>query len=114
MVSNPPFSLTTVLLSRMLDDPQRGPFRADLLLQREVAVKRAVEPPTSLRSAAWAPWWTFELGETVERHAFRPVPRVDAAWLVVRKREPPVLPAWLSSNFSALLRTVWTPPQRRP
>lgn len=110
VVSNPPFSLTTALLSWLLDDPDRGPWRADLLLQREVARKRAAEPPTSLRSAGWAPWWTFEVGETVDRRAFRPVPSVDAAWLFVRKREPPLLPTWLASNFAAVLRTAWTPP----
>lgn len=110
VVSSPPFSLTTALLSWLLDDVDRGPWRADLLLQLEVARKRAVEPPNSLRSAGWAPWWTFQVGDRVDRRAFRPVPRVDAAWLTVHKREPPVLPAWLSSDFAAALRMAWAPP----
>lgn len=110
VVSSPPFGLTTALLCRLLDDSARGPWRADLLVQREVACKRAAAPPTTLRSAAWAPWWTFELGETVDRRAFRPVPRVDAAWLTVRKREPSVLPNWLSKQFADVLRPAWTPP----
>ncbi|MBA2528491.1 MAG: methyltransferase domain-containing protein [Euzebyales bacterium] len=113
VVASPPFCLTTEVLSLLLDDPDGGPWRADLLLQREVALKRAAEPPTSLRSAAWAPWWAFEVGETVGRHAFRPVPRVDAAWLTVRKRTPPILPTWLSADFSSVLRASWTLPHRR-
>lgn len=112
VVSNPPFSLTTALLSWLLDDVDRGPWRADLLLQLEVARKRAIEPPTSLRSAGWAPWWTFRVGDKVDRRAFRPMPRVDAAWLTVRRREPPVLPTWLSPDFAAVLRTAWTPPPK--
>lgn len=108
---NPPFALTTALLDRLLEDPARGPERVDVLVQREVAVKRAAEPPSSLRSAAWAPWWSFELGPTVRRHAFHPVPRVDAAWLTVRKRTPAVLPAWLAPGFLDTLRQAWSPPQ---
>lgn len=110
VVSNVPFGVTTALLRRLLDDPQRGPSRADLLVQREVAVKRAQVPPSSLLSARWAPWWSFELGPVVPRQAFRPVPRVDAAWLVVRKREPAVLPPWLAPSFEQALRAAWEPP----
>jgi 23S rRNA (adenine-N6)-dimethyltransferase len=113
VLANPPFSLTTALLSWLLDDPGRGPWRADLLVQREVARKRAAAPPASLRSAAWAPWWIFDLGDTVDRHAFRPIPRVDAAWLTIRRREPPVLPTWLSPNFAAVLRAPGCHPYQR-
>lgn len=110
VVSNIPFGLTTKVLRLLLDDPEAGPDRADLLVQREVAVKRCHEPPTTLRSAAWAPWWSFELGPVVPRQAFRPVPGVDGAWLVVRKRRPPVLPPWLAAAFGDALREAWDPP----
>lgn len=108
VVCNPPFGLTTALLHTLLDDPGRGPFRADLLLQREVALKRAAQPPTTLLSAGWAPWWAFQLGPDVPRNAFRPRPRVDAAWLTVHRRDPPILPAWLAPRLPGLLRTAWT------
>jgi 23S rRNA (adenine-N6)-dimethyltransferase len=111
VVSNAPFGLSTALLHHLLDDPARGPQRADLLLQHAVAVKRARQPPATLQSAGWAPWWTFELGPTVPRQAFRPAPRVDAAWLVVRKRTPELLPTWLAADFTEALRPAWRPPQ---
>lgn len=107
VVSNPPFGLTTALLARLLDDPGSGPVRADLLLQRAVARKRAASPPSTLRSAAWAPWWSFTLGPTVPARAFRPVPSVDAAWLVVERRDPPVLPPALAGDLHAALRPSW-------
>lgn len=113
VVSNPPFSSTTALLSWLLDDPAHGPWRADLLVQAEVARKRAASPPTTLRSAAWAPWWEFHLGPKVPRTAFRPVPRMDAALLTIRRREPPVLPEWLAPELRELLRPGWYPPQRQ-
>lgn len=67
VVSSVPFGLTTALLRRLLDEPDRGPERADLIVQREVALKRAQVPPTSLLSARWAPWWSFECGPIVPR-----------------------------------------------
>jgi 23S rRNA (adenine-N6)-dimethyltransferase len=102
--------LTTALFARLFDNPAAGPLRADLLIQYEVARKRAATPPTTLRSASWAPWWTFQLGPVVPRTAFRPVPRVDAALLVVRRRYPPVLPEWLAPQLRELLRPAWNPP----
>jgi 16S rRNA A1518/A1519 N6-dimethyltransferase RsmA/KsgA/DIM1 with predicted DNA glycosylase/AP lyase activity len=45
VVANPPFRLTTTLLAHLLDHPEQGPRRADLIVQREVAEKRTVTPP---------------------------------------------------------------------
>ncbi|MEM9565211.1 MAG: hypothetical protein AAGA93_21495, partial [Actinomycetota bacterium] len=58
---------------------------------------------------AWAPWWTFELGWTVPRDAFRPVPAVDAAVLTVTRRSDPVLPERLAPDFADILRPHWDP-----
>jgi 23S rRNA (adenine-N6)-dimethyltransferase len=102
--------LTTALFARLFDNPAVGPLRADLLVQYEVARKRAATPPTTLRSAAWAPWWTFQFGPVVPRKAFRPVPRVDAALLVVRRRYPPILPEWMAPQLREVLRPAWKPP----
>lgn len=107
VVSNPPFGLTTALFSSLFDNPAEGPSRADLVIQLEVARKRAAVPPTTLRSAAWAPWWTFQLGPVVPRSAFRPVPRVDAALLTARRRDDAVLPEWLAPQLRELLRPGW-------
>lgn len=65
VIANPPFGLTTAVLTRLLDDPRRGPWRADLPVQAGLARKRSQVPPTTLRSAAWAPWWIIEKGPGV-------------------------------------------------
>jgi 23S rRNA (adenine-N6)-dimethyltransferase len=108
VVANPPFGLTTEILARLLDAPDRGPDRIDLIVQLEVAVKHSRRPPASLRTAAWAPWWEFHLGPTIDRGAFRPRPRVDAAALTIVRRNPPVLPTWLAPRLRELLRPTWT------
>jgi len=107
VVANPPFGMSTDLLARLLDDPLSGPDRCDLILQLDVVRKRCRTPPDTLRSAAWAPWWTFASGLVIPRTAFRPVPRVDAALLTVRRRTPAILPEWLAPDFAETLRHAW-------
>ncbi len=109
VVANPPFNLTTALLRRLLDDPTAGPTRADLIVQAAVARKRAQRPPTTLLSASWAPWWDCSTDLRIDRRAFRPAPRVDAALLTFRRRDPPILPPALAPAFTTLLRPAWPP-----
>jgi 16S rRNA A1518/A1519 N6-dimethyltransferase RsmA/KsgA/DIM1 with predicted DNA glycosylase/AP lyase activity len=55
-----------------------------------------------------------ELVCRVPRSAFRPVPTVDAGWLAVTRREPPVLPAKRAADFGRYLRSTWLAPDRNP
>lgn len=103
----PPYQHTTALLRRLLDDPERGPIRADLVLQWEAARKHAASPPRTLLASTWAPWWELEVVERIPRSAFRPVPRVDSAWLRIRRREPAVLRADLAGAWERFLRDAW-------
>lgn len=95
IVANPPFHLTTDLLARLLDRPDRGPgrglVRADLVLQRAAA--RRFADDTTAGGLRWAPWFELEVVASVPRRAFRPTPAVDAAVLVVRRRPTALLPA---------------------
>jgi len=112
VVANPPFNLTTELLGRLLDDPTSPLVRADLIVQREVVRKHTAEPPRTLRTAGWAPWWRFTQGRRIPASAFRPRPSVDAAVLTIERRDPPVLPTWLAADLPELLRPAWQPPPK--
>ncbi len=81
-----PFARTTDILHRLLDDPALPMRRADVIVQWEVAVKRAAVPPVTLVSTAWAPWWEMHLARRIPAAMFRPVPRVDAGLLVITRR----------------------------
>lgn len=107
VVGSLPFGATTGLMRHLFDDPGRGLVRADLVVQWEVARKRAALPPTTLLSATWSPWWAFELGGRIPARAFRPAPAVDAAVLRVTRREPPVLSVDLARVFGEFLRESW-------
>lgn len=102
-----PFGATTAILCRLLDDPETALVRADLIVQWEVARKRAAAPPRTLLSATWAPWWEFHLGPRLPAADFRPMPRVDGGTLVVTRRSPPLLPTSMASAWSEFVRRNW-------
>lgn len=113
IVANPPFNLTTDILSLICDDPSSTELtRADLVLQRVVARKHAAQPPTALKTAGWVPWWEFSTGSRIPSSAFRPRPSVDATVLTIRRRDPPILPTWLAQGFGDVLRSSWQPPHQ--
>jgi len=90
VVANIPFGITTKILRRLLED-DGGLTRADVIVQAEVARKRGTRGRGTLLNACWEPWFEFETGGRIPAAAFRPKPRVDAAILVVARRDPPLL-----------------------
>jgi 23S rRNA (adenine-N6)-dimethyltransferase len=102
-----PFGRTTAILDRLLADPERGPQRVDVIVQWEVARKRAATPPTTLRSTTWAPWWECALGARIAATSFRPVPRVDGGVLTITRRAPALLPDAMATDYAAFVRGRW-------
>jgi 23S rRNA (adenine-N6)-dimethyltransferase len=102
-----PFGATTAILRRLLDDPRVPLQRADLVVQAEVARKRAVLPPGTLLSTTWIPWWDFRSGRELPGAAFRPKPQVDAAVLIVTRRQPPLLPVPMAPDYARFVRAHW-------
>ena len=107
VIGSLPFGVTTAILRHLLDDPDSCLVRADLIVQWEVARKRAVMPPSTLLSTTWAPWWSFEVVRRIPAAAFRPVPSVDAAVLSVTRRDPPLLPTHMAAPFATFVRRQW-------
>ncbi len=107
VVGSLPFGATTAVLGHLLADPRLPLERADLIVQWEVARKRAVVPPATLLSATWAPWWEFRLGRRIPAEAFRPVPRVDAGVLIVARRDRPLLPPAMARSYARFVRSHW-------
>jgi len=102
-----PFGSTTAILRRLLGNPGGPLERADVVVQWEVARKRAAAPPSTALSTAWAPWWTFDVGRRIPATAFRPVPRVDAALLRVLRRRPPLLPLRMAPAYFDFVERGW-------
>jgi 23S rRNA (adenine-N6)-dimethyltransferase len=89
VVANIPFGITTKILRRLLDSDVLA--RADLIVQAEVARKRGTGGRGTLLNACWEPWFEFGTGARIPAAAFRPRPRVDAAVLIVTRRDPPLV-----------------------
>jgi 23S rRNA (adenine-N6)-dimethyltransferase len=89
VVANIPFGITTKILRRLLD--AAGLARADMIVQAEVARKRGQGGRGTLLNAGWEPWFEFGTGARIPAASFRPRPRVDAAVLIVTRRDPPLV-----------------------
>ena len=110
VVSNVPFGITTPLLRRLL--AQDSWRTAVLLVQWEVARKRAGVGGTTLLTASWWPWYEFALDRRVPASAFTPVPAVDGGVLVIRRRDRPLVDPADRGAYQRLVRDVFTGPGR--
>lgn len=110
VVSNVPFGITTPLLRRLLD--HRCWHTAVLLLQWEVARKRAAIGGTTMMTAAWWPWYTFRLAQRVPAAAFRPRPSVDAGILIIARRDQPLVADPSRESYQRLVHRAFTGPGR--
>lgn len=105
VVSNVPFGLTTPLLRRLLSAPRWG--HALLLLQWEVARKRAAVGGTTQLTAQWWPWYEFGLHDRVPARAFRPVPAVDGGVLEIVRRDRPLVPDADPAGYQRMVTAVF-------
>ncbi len=110
LVGNLPFHQTTAMLRRIL----RAPAWTDaiLLVQWEVARRRAGVGGATMMTAQWAPWFEFALHGRVAACAFTPRPGVDGGILTIHRREQPLLPPAQHRQFHALVHRVYTGPGR--
>jgi 23S rRNA (adenine-N6)-dimethyltransferase len=106
VVCNVPFHLTTPVLRHLLASD--GWLLAALLVQWEVAKKRAGVGGTTQLTAQWWPWFDFRLDRRVPAAAFRPRPSVDGGVLVVERRAEPLLPTDARRDYQDWVRRVFT------
>lgn len=89
LVGNLPFHLTTTVLKRLF--AAGGWPTAILLVQWEVARRRAAVGGATMLTAQWWPWYEFCLRQRVPARSFRPVPSVDGGLLTVTRRTNPLV-----------------------
>ncbi|MEK8225554.1 rRNA adenine N(6)-methyltransferase family protein [Oerskovia sp. M15] len=104
VVGNVPFHLTTAILRRLLDEPAWS--RAVLLVQWEVARRRAGVGGATMLTAQWWPWYSFDLCARVPARAFRPAPSTDGGLLSITRRS--ALPASERCAYQRFVADVFT------
>lgn len=106
VVGNLPFHQTTAMLRKLLPAPQWT--HAVLLVQWEVARRRAGVGGATMMTAQWWPWFEFGLQCRVPADAFRPRPTVDGGLLAVTRRRDPLLPVRDRGRYQGFVSAVFT------
>jgi 23S rRNA (adenine-N6)-dimethyltransferase len=104
VVANLPFARTTDILHRLLDDPRVPLVRADLVVEWDVAVKRAAVWPTTVLGVVWGAWWTIGATRRLPPQCFEPRPSVAAGVLRIERRPAPLVPFEQAASFEAFVR----------
>jgi 23S rRNA (adenine-N6)-dimethyltransferase len=110
VVANLPFGSTAAILRRLLGDPRTPLERADLIVQEEAARRYAARRTGTPERVAWGAWYNLAAGRRLGPACFRPPPRVGAAVLVARRRDPPLVPVADSRRFAALVQAAFRHP----
>jgi 23S rRNA (adenine-N6)-dimethyltransferase len=108
VVGNVPFHLTTAIIRKLLSE--RGWSSAVLIVQWEVARRRAGVGGASMLTASWWPWYEFGLVRRIPAAAFRPVPSVDAGLMTMRRRPVPLVAE--HQGYQAFVKQVFQAPGR--
>lgn len=106
LVGNLPFHQTTAILRHILHAP--GWTDAVLLVQWEVARRRAGVGGASMMTAQWTPWFDFTLHGRVPARAFSPAPGVDGGLITIRRCPSPLISQRERRRFQQLVHRVYT------
>ena len=104
VVANVPFDRTTAILRALLDDPAVPLVAAELVVQWELAVKRAAVWPSTLVGAFWGAWYRFAVVRRLPASAFAPPPAVDAGVLRIERRREPLVPELEHAEYRAFVK----------
>src|SRR5207249_8033861 len=92
VVANLPFDGGTAILRRVLD-PAVQLTTAEVILEWEVATKRAAVWPSTQLGTYWSAWFELSVVRRLPRCVFAPRPSVDAGVLRIVRRPTPLVPA---------------------
>lgn len=93
VVANIPYSITTAILGKLLDQPTIPMQRAVLIVEKGAARRFTSLPITNPRILKWRMWFHIRVERTVSPSHFSPPPKVDSAVInISRKKNPEILP----------------------
>jgi 23S rRNA (adenine-N6)-dimethyltransferase len=107
VVANLPFGAGTAILRSLLADPRVALSRAHVIVQWELATKRAATWPSTLQGVYWSAWWTLAVVGRLAPAAFAPPPAVAAALLAIERRAPSLVPPGEHRAYEDFLRELW-------
>jgi 23S rRNA (adenine-N6)-dimethyltransferase len=102
VVANLPFGGATAILKRLLD-PTVPLESADVIVEWNVASKRAAIWPSTQLSSYWGAWFELSVVRRLARSVFAPPPSVDAGVLRIARRAEPLVPVGERRRYAAFL-----------
>lgn len=106
LVGNLPFHQTTAMLRRILHSAHWT--EAVLLVQWEVARRRAGVGGATMMTAQWWPWYDFTLEGRVPASAFHPRPGVDGGIMTMTRRGAPLVGAADRQRYQGFVHRIFT------
>lgn len=103
VAGNPPFSLTSPILRRLLGLPN-PPARTVLVLPRDAALRWSGAVERSVVSVLTGARFTVELLLAIHRREFQPRPNIDAVLVAIEPRGAPPAASRLMPAFEQFLR----------
>jgi len=126
VVANIPFSITTPILERLLGAEGRALQKATLIVEKGAAKRFTQKTTFDSRLLMWKMFFTFKLESVIPRTDFAPPPQVDAAIMIIMRRNTALIPVQEARRFAAfaayvlrasklpvseVLRSIFTPAQ---
>ena len=103
VVANLPFDAGTDILRRLFAEPNL--LTADVIVQWEVASKRAAVWPSTALGVIWAAWFDLSVVRRLPAETFAPPPAADAAVLRAVRRADPLVPAEDGGRYAKFVQT---------
>lgn len=111
VVANIPFSITTPIMKRLLNNPSNG-FRRGVIVMEKGAARRFtagyVKDPYII---VWRMWFDMRYVKTISRNFFAPPPSVDSAVITIKRKSKPIVPLNDLPTFWGLVQYVMQAPQ---
>lgn len=106
--ASPPFDMTSAIVDK-LTSAELPPRDAYLVLQLEAARRFAGRPRMTLAALLIAPWFAIDEIHRFRRSDFAPPPSVDAVFVRLHKRGPPLVSSRDRSRFRDFAVALFTP-----
>jgi 23S rRNA (adenine-N6)-dimethyltransferase len=104
VVASLPFVRGGEILRALLSDPRVPLRRADVIVQWELAAKRAAVWPSTQQGVYWGGWFELGIARRLDASAFAPPPSVHAAVLRALRRREPLVAVEHAAAYAAFVR----------
>lgn len=104
VVANLPFAHAAEICRSLLGDPRLELRSADLVVEWDLAAKRARLWPSTARTVVWNAWYELAVVRRLEPREFAPPPSVAAGVLRARRRAEPLVRQEHAAAFERFVR----------